>query len=60
MDSAKLDVGKLLGAPAPVSWGGILGSLPKSTVDHILSEAKRLNETIPNVSKEAAQELAQV
>lgn len=59
-DGGRLDVSKLLGATAPISWGGLLGSLPKGTVDYILSEARRLNSTLPHCTKEEAQELAQV
>jgi hypothetical protein len=49
-----LDVGKLLSGAAPISWGGLLGSLPKGTVDHIVSEAKRINQHLPHCSERKA------
>lgn len=53
-DSARLDVHRLLSGQAPVSWGGFLGSLPENTVDHIVKEARRINQHIPDCSKQQA------
>ena len=36
----QIDIGKLLGAPAPVTWGALLAQLPAEVVTKLLGEAR--------------------
>ena len=47
-----MDTAKLLGSPAPVSWGALLGNLPHTTAQNLLAKA-RGDPPLPQPTKEA-------
>lgn len=55
----RLDKTKLLSGTAPISWGALLGSLPKEMADDLLAEAREANAPAVGTTT-AAEEVAQV
>ena len=53
-------MGKLLSSSAPVTWGGLLGTLPHDMVSNLVASARKINEQRPLCSWEEAGELAAV
>ena len=59
-DAGRLDIGKLLGSSAPVTWGALLVSLPANIVGDLVDRARAINQQLPSCSAEEAGELAAV
>ena len=59
-DASRLDIGKLLGSSAPITWGALLGSLPANVVGDLVERARAINRQLPACSQAEAAELAAV
>ena len=59
-DASKLDLGKLLSSPAPITWGALLGSLPANVVEDLVERARAINRQLPACTQAEAAELAAV